>query len=151
MKKEETRKSIDELFQTDQKAEKDEGVILDYGDFRVRIARAGGNNTKFSRVLQAKMKPFRRQIETDTMDEEVATKLMVETYAEAVILDMDVKVGKDKYEQGILRKTGVVPFTKENVVSVFTEMKEFFRDVQSQANNVSLFRTHQLEEDTKNS
>lgn len=150
-KKQETVRSIDDLFGTDPKFEKDEGIILDYGAFRVTIARAGGANKKFGKLFQVRMKPYKRQMETDTMDEQVAERLMAETYADAVVLKMDVKQEDGSYEVGILRKTGVAEYNRDNVIAAFIEQPEFFKDVQSQANDVSLFRAEQLEGEIKNS
>jgi len=143
--------SIDKLFKMDTVMEK-EGIIIDYGDFRVRIARAGGSNQKFSKVFQAKMKPLRRQIDTDTLDEKVAARVMAEAYAEAVILDMDILQKDGTYKSGIkVTDDGKpLPVTKENVVKVLVDYPEFFRDLQNQANQVGLYRTAALEEDVKN-
>ena len=59
------------LFGSDKDVEQ-KGVLVNYGDFRLRIARAGGSNQRFRRLLQAKLKPFRHQIDNDTMDEQVS-------------------------------------------------------------------------------
>jgi hypothetical protein len=158
-------KSIDQLFQTDSSAEAKEGVILDFGDFRVRIARAGGANKRFSNLLNKRMTPYRRQIDTDTMDEDVAAQILAEIYADSVILGMDVKKYKDinggsvpvkdergnyTYEPGILRSEGIVEYNRDNVVRVFLDHPEFFRAIQADANKMSLFRSIEIEEDAKN-
>src|SRR3546814_8248505 len=62
-----------ELFGTDTKSEKD-GIILDFGEFWLRIARAGGANKKFGRVLDAKMQPHRRAMQSGTLDDDLATR-----------------------------------------------------------------------------
>src|SRR5690606_30785342 len=83
--------SLYNTFETDKSLERD-GIVLDYGfnsknqPIQIRIARAGGANTKFAKVLEQKMKPYKRAIANDTMDNKVAEKLMVEAYADAVIL-----------------------------------------------------------------
>lgn len=45
-------------FVSDSDAETD-GVWIDYGDFRVRLARAGGSNKKYMRALMKAAKPLR--------------------------------------------------------------------------------------------
>jgi hypothetical protein len=140
------------MFKTDAKAEADVGVTLDYGDFRICIARAGGNNKRFTKILQAKMKPYRRQLSTGNMDEEVAKRIMRESYAEAIVLGFDVKVGEKKYEDGVPREDGsIAPYNKEEVIRIFTELPDLFLDVQAQADSIALFREEEIEEDAKNS
>lgn len=147
--------SIDRLFAMNKDYEV-EGIIIDYGDFRVKIARAGGNNKKFSKVFQSKMKPYKYQIERDTLDETVASRIMAEAYAEAIFLDMDVRKIDDEgnitYVQGIALKSGQepIPYNRDNVIDALIKYPEFFRDIQHQANQVSLFRAADLEEDVKN-
>lgn len=144
-------KSIGALFGMDEQLEKD-GVTVDYGDFRVTMARAGGTNQKFNNVFQKKMKPYRRQIEADQMDEDVASRIMAESYAEAVIKNMDVLLDDGTYFNGILEDDGeVIEFNRENVVKKLIAEPEFFRAVQRDATDLALFRKQALEEDTGNS
>ncbi|MEE8518136.1 MAG: hypothetical protein V3S98_03310, partial [Dehalococcoidia bacterium] len=86
-------------FKTDDLLET-KGVEIDYGTHRVTIARAGGANKKYARVLEQKTKPYRRAIATETMDDARAMELLQETYAEAIILNWETKVG-DKFVVGI--------------------------------------------------
>ena len=139
------------MFKTDETLETKVGVTLDYGDFRICITRAGGSNKKFTKVMQAKMKPYRRQLATGNMDEEVAKRLMREAYAEAIIIGFDVKVGDKKYEEGVPREDGTIaPYNKEEVIRIFTDLPDLFLDVQAQADSIALFREEEIEEDAKN-
>lgn len=131
-----------ELFKTDEKAELDEGVILDYGEFNIRIARAGGSNKKFGKLLNVRLKPHRRQMETDTMDDAVATRIMVETYADSIILGWN----------NVKDASGAdMEYNRENVIKLFTDLPDLFRDVQSQAGQVALFRSAEADATIKNS
>jgi hypothetical protein len=130
-----------EMFQTNDKLEQETGVVLNYGEFKIHIVRAGGSNKKFSKVLQTKMKPYRRQMDTDTLADGVAEKLLAEAYAESVILNWENVTDKDGK---------VLSFTKENVVKLLTDLPELFKDIQEQANKVSLFRAEEKEADAKN-
>ncbi len=128
------------LFSTDTALESG-GIALDYGSFRIRIARAGGANRKFAQVLEAKLKPHRRQIQTETLADEVAHRLIVEAYAEAVILGWD----------GVVDAAGqALPFTRDNAVRLMTDLPDLFRDVQEQATKAALFRRQAQEADEKN-
>lgn len=130
-----------EMFKTDDKKEQEVGVVLDYGEFQIHIVRAGGSNKKFAQTLQRKMKPYRRQVETDTMADGIAEKLLAEAYAETVILGW--KNVKD-------REGKIMECTRENVVKLLLDLPELFKDIQTQANNVSLFRSEEKEADVKN-
>lgn len=143
-------KSIDHIFKTDEKVEQETGIPINYGEFRVHIVRAGGSNKKYTRLLQQRLKPYRRQLENESMDDDVAAKILAETYADSIIIKMEVKDGEGKWKPGILRSTGVVPFSRENVVKVLLEVPEFFNDLKSQAGQVALFRAFDLDDDAKN-
>lgn len=141
-----------ELFKTDEKMEAEQGVVLDYGDFRIRIARAGGANKKFSKMYEARTKSFRRQMETETLPEEVANRLMVELYVDAVVLGMTVKDKDGKFVDGIYDAEGnILEYNRRNAIDIFMNLPELFRDIQVQANKISLFRAEELEKDAKNS
>lgn len=149
-----------ELFKTDEKAEKEEGVILNYGDFGFQIARAGGSNKKFAELIDKRLlKPFRQQMKNESMDENVALGIMRKIYVDCIILNPLVKsdngsiVDRDgnKWNKGLLAKDGsILEGTKEEMIQQFTDLPELFRDIQEQAGKVSLFRSSEVEEDAKN-
>ena len=129
------------LFKTDPKAET-EGLTLDYGDFRIRIARAGGANRAFARALEARLKPYRRQLQTETLDENVAERILHEVYADHVILGWDGIAGPDGK---------AMAYSRANALKLFEDLPELFRDIQDQAGRVALFRARELEDDKGNS
>lgn len=133
------------------------GIEIDYGDFILTIARAGGSNKKFERVLEAKTKPYRRALQTDTMDTSVANQIMLEVYAEAIILNWQTKIsegqhGKPLYKVGIEAPEGgdLLPFKVKNVVQTLRDLPELFTDIQSQANKFALYRESILEAEAGN-
>ena len=133
-------------FKTDPEMEKS-GIELEYRTGAkkptiIRIARAGGGNSKYQRVLDIKGKPYRRQIQTETIAPEMLEALMREVYADAVVLGWEDMTGPDGE---------IIPFTRENVIKVFTDLPDLFADVQASANKVALFRKQILEDDAKNS
>ena len=136
-------------FKTDSKLETS-GIVLDYGDFKVTVARAGGANKKFARLLNAKTKAYKRAIQTDTMDVEVGDKIVREVYAEAVVLNWETKV-EGKFKQGIEAQDGkLLPFNRENLIKTFENVPDIFTDIQQQASTFALFRETVLEEESKN-
>lgn len=141
--------SMYDSFKTDPVLETD-GVIIDYGSFRVTIARAGGANKKFAKILDAKSKPYKRAIQTETLDTERGNDIVREAYAEAVILNWETKKD-DKFVQGIESPDGgVMPFNKDNVLATFKALPDLFLDLQEQANKVAIFRKAIQETEAKN-
>ena len=138
--------NIYKKFRTDEKLET-KGIELNYGDnskglpILIRIARAGGDNIQFTKTLEKRTKPFRRQLQLDTMDEKVAKKLMLEVYADSVILGWSGVEDADNND---------IPFTRENCIKVMTDLPDLFADIQEQAGKAALFRIEVLEEDSKN-
>ncbi len=131
------------------------GVELDYGSFRVTIARAGGANKKYERLLAAKRKPYTRQIQTETMSEDLANKILQEVFTETIVLRWETRVGEDEFQVGIRPPPGenngkLLPFNKESMLFTFKNLEELWLDIRAKANQVSLFREQELEEDAKN-
>lgn len=133
-------------FETDREIEKT-GIVLDYGfnskkqPIQIRIARAGGANERYSKLLELRTKPYRRQIQNETLDNAVAEKITKEVYAQTVVLGWTGVEDRDGNE---------MPFTQENCVKLFTDLPDLWSDVQSQSTRASLFRAEILEADAKN-
>lgn len=134
------------MFKTDEHYEK-EGIDLIYGDnskgnqIRIKVARAGGANVKYAKALERRTKPYRRQIQNETIDPKFAEQLIMETFAESVILGWD----------GVEDEEGNdMPFSFENCIKLFTDLPDLWADVQAQSQKVALFRQEVREEDLKN-
>jgi hypothetical protein len=135
-----------DMYETDPKVEND-GVVLDYGlnkkgePMELRVRRAGGANSAFAKVFEQKSKPYRRLIQADKLDRETGDRIMRETYAETIVIGWKGVQDRDGND---------LPFTKENVIKVFTDLPAFFRDVVQQAQNEALFRAAVREADSGN-
>lgn len=141
-------------FRTDTNLEK-QGIWLDYGDFRVRVARAGGANTMFNKSIEHKTKPYRRAIQAETFDRDRIQTLVREAFVDTIVLAWEVNKGTSddpKWEPGIEgeEEGTVLPYTKENVLNTFKALPDLFTDVQEQAAKSALFRQELREEDVKN-
>lgn len=129
-----------DVFGTDKEAEVN-GVEIDYGTFSITIARAGGANKKYTRALEAASKPYRRAIQTGTIQTETLNNILREVYAKTVVLSW--KNVKDSNGQE-------VPCTVEGITWLFKELPDLFEDIQAQASNLALFRTQKLDEELGN-
>ena len=117
-----------------------DGIIIEYGSARITIARSGGANRKFASVMEKAMRPYRAAINAGTLDEGTAQKLMIEAYADAVIIGWE----------GVTDREGNdLPFTKKNVVKVMTDLPDLFLDVKTQAERVANFTLAGAYEDAK--
>lgn len=140
-----------DMFSTDKSKESD-GIVLNYSDvFWIKITRAGGANEHYKRILTEKLRPYRRAIQTETIDEAASARLLREAVAEGVVQGW----GTGVYPEGSgfipgPRNEGPIGFSAENVASVFERLPELFNDVYEQASKVSLFRTTEAEVDAGN-
>jgi hypothetical protein len=138
-------------FQTDGSLEQS-GVWLDYGEFKVKISRAGGANKKFVKLLEQRTKPFRRAMQTETMNNDKAMEILRGVYAATIVMAWETKVdgefapGIEPPEEG----EKLLPFNIENVAEVFNTLPDLFADIQEQSNKVAIFREELLESDSGN-
>lgn len=129
-----------ELFGTDSDREKG-GIELDYGDFQIRVARAGGSNRRYFKVLEQKSKPIRRALATGTANPQQVAAIMREVFAETVVLGWT----------GVTDREGNdLPFTKDNAVQLFKDLPDLFADIQNQASSYAQFLEVQAEADEGN-
>lgn len=123
------------------------GVWIDYGrgGGRFLIARAGGANTKFAKVLEAKMRPHRRLLEskgkTKGIDNETANKILTEAFVEACLLEWEDVTGMDGK---------LLEFNKPNAIKLFTDLPDLFSDLREQASSLSTFQQEDMEDDAGN-
>ncbi len=133
--------SLYKQFKTDKKCEKD-GVELDFGDFSVNIARAGGANKAYLRASEKVHRKHRRALQAGTIGNDQANRIMMELYASTVVLSWENV--KDENGEPLV-------CTRENIIKVFTDLPDFFRNVQDAAIDIALFRDAIEEADEKNS
>lgn len=140
-----------------------EGIWLQIDDTRIRLARAGGKNTKFIAAAEKIAREHKRAL--DLMSEEQGRKLFSKLFAEIIVLDWltksedgdldeDGEVADEKipassrWKRGISGPGGVlVPFsmpknaeTIENILKTFDDIPDLLRLVKETAEDASLFR-----------
>lgn len=138
--------SLFRQFRTDASLEK-VGIILEYGqtasgaNIGIRIARAGGANDAYTKALEAKVKPYRRQIQTETVDRKLLERLMREVYAETVVLGWENVEEEDGTP---------IMFSRAACLDLFERLPDLYQDIQEQANKSVLFRAEVMEAEAKN-
>lgn len=117
------------------------GVWIAYDDScAFLIARIGGSNDVFSRRVNALLKPYRHQVQADTLPPERYQSIAMTAFVETVLLDW----------KGVELDGKELSFSKENATNLFKELPDLFNDLFTQAKNTANFREFELEEDAKN-
>jgi hypothetical protein len=131
-----TASALFKQFKMDTDVEKT-GIVLEFGEnadgtqSTIRIARAGGANNAYSKRLEAKLKPYRRQIQTETMDRKLLESIVREVFAETCVLGWEHVQDADGTD---------IAYTRENVVKLLTDLPELYAYLQEQANTLALYR-----------
>jgi hypothetical protein len=134
--------NVNQLFATDQTTEKS-GIEIDYGEFWIKIARAGGANKKYNRVLESVSKPYRRAIANGSLPNEKANEILQEVYARSVVLGWG--------GPGMVDPEGnPLECSVENCIALFKRLPDLFDDIKSQAESFINFKIDQAEQDAKN-
>lgn len=139
-----------DTFETDENLETN-GVIVDYGDFRIKIAAAGPANKNYALYAEKKLKPVRRALETGALSNDRSMAIMADIFSKTVILGWETKV-EDEWKSGIEQKgtTDLLPFNEENVMKTLISLPRLFTDIQTQAQSMENFRAAGVESDSKN-
>lgn len=138
------------MFETDKSVEKN-GIVVEYAPgVEITVARAGGANKKFAKVMTRLAKPYRRAIQTSTIDEDILKGLFIKAYAQAVILSWK-GITKDLITHNDEDAETELEFNQENVQAVLREQPELFNDIQKTSSDISYYRAQILEEDAGNS
>lgn len=130
--------SIFKNFTTDKELEVN-GVEVDYGDFSLFLARAGGANQMFEKRMATLCAPYRRQIETGTMPTEKQKQIMRQAYSETVVKGWDARC---EAEAG--------KFSAKACEELFEKLPDLFDLVMKDASGIAMFRKDVLEAGAKN-
>lgn len=135
-----------------------EGVPAEYDGFRVTLARAGGHNKAYLKVLEDCTKPVRKALEMGFVSDDKAKEWFKLAYAKAVITNWEVYrdgkwiVGIDDPDYEGSGEAPVIPFNYDNVLRVIRDERyhDYFDDFVRLANDPRLYREMQQEADIKN-
>lgn len=129
-----------------------EGIWLDYGEFRIRASYAGGANKAYNKCLDAKTKHIRRAISTGSIQDHILNNILINVYAETVIKDWQVISEENgEWKVGIPDKEGnLMPFNSQNVIKTFKALPHLFENVRDAVSNATLYRKEVLEDESKN-
>lgn len=146
--------SLLSAFKTDKKKEatgfwfEDTGVINDDETTPgFLLARASASNPKFAKGAEAIGKKFKRQLETDSLSNEVARTLNKALFLDTILLDWrNVWLPTDD-DSGTEH---LVPYSRENADKLFDLLPDLYELLEGEAKKLSNFRDAEIENDAKN-
>ncbi|MCB1238982.1 MAG: hypothetical protein KDB30_04810 [Tetrasphaera sp.] len=133
-------------FATDREKETD-GVEVSYApneDGTVPtfvVARTSKTNKQYTKALEKAIRPYKRQIDLGTMDNDVAEEIFRTVFAKTIL----------KGWSGIQDKDGnEFPYTTANAIKLLTDLPDLYEDLQERAKSAAAFKQESLEDDAKN-
>ena len=133
--------TIFDLYGTDKELEKN-GVWIEYpGGEMFKVARIGTNESAYGKLLRQKTKHLRRKIETDTLDVDVLSKIMMDVFVQTSLLDWKNVNGSDGK---------AIDFNRENALELMRRLPDLFDDLHTQAQALSTFQKEAVDKDSKN-
>lgn len=101
-------------------------------------------NKKYAKELEAATKPYRREMELDTLDDEIGDKVMLDVFCRTILLDWEHVQPDDD--------GNALAFNFENATTLLgaPEWSELYVDLRERAQKAATFRQAQLERDAGN-
>jgi hypothetical protein len=138
-------------FKTDPVREQ-EGVWLDYGEFRIRVAHAGQGNKRYVAYAEKALRPVRQAMNAGALSNERSMNIMADIYAKTIVLDWQVLQPDKSWKTGIEAEDGsILTCNPENVELTLKNLPNLFSDIQAQASSIANFRAAEIEEEAGNS
>lgn len=148
--------SLFSQFKTNEDLER-AGVLLEYGmttpvfkdgkevtpakPITIRIARAGGSNRAYEKMIEAEIKPYRRLIQNETIEATVVHRILRRVYAKTIVLGWENVQDENGND---------IVFSSETCEKLFEDLPDLFLDIQNASQKAAIFRADIREIDGKN-
>ena len=140
-----------EVFETEETYEVD-GVWQDFGGWRVKLARSGGKNTAYGKMLTDEIKKLGKAT-FDAVSKEEGDEIIIRVFAKTIIKDHEIKDENGKWKKGVyIKKDGVVtvvPFNSKNMEICLQQLPEYWNKIQSYADDYTVFQREVEKEQVK--
>jgi len=140
------------------------GVTLQLDDndkplCRIRLARAGGLNKKFTAAVEKVRRKFAKLFEHNMISDERNREIMIEVHADTTVLswetwkpaptDEDPQAGE--WVSGIESADGeILPFTRQNVIDTFKALPTIYEAAVAHCSDSQMYNRAYIEAATKN-
>ena len=105
------------------------------------VSRMGKSNKRYSKALEAATRPYRRQIELGTMNNDKAEEIFMGVFVDTVL----------KGWKNVRDESGAeLPFNKQSATKLFKDLPEVYERLQEEAKLSANFRDAAFEEEVKN-
>lgn len=147
-------------YQTDEKLER-EGAVVDLGERGAfLIARAGGKNTKYTKLVRKLMRPHKREALALTLDIDIADRIAIDAFSQMIVLGWfkkgDPFPSTDPDAEPVLCEYDVtgpngypLPFSPANAKKLLTDLPDLFADLRSFADDATTYQREVLEAEGK--
>ena len=137
--------SLFDQFETNNDKEV-EGVDVQYAPNKdgtiptFTISRMSKANKKYQKYMEKRTKPYARQLQLGTMDEETAQNMFQDIFITTVLKGWSNVRGRDGKD---------LAFTKENAAMVMQALPDLYEDLEAKSKSAALFRNEEDEDDAK--
>lgn len=114
----------------------------------ITLSRMGVSNKRYTTRLEEVMRPHQSALANDSMDNDLARKLLQEVFADTVLIGWG-NLPKSELT-GNPEDTELLPFNRDNAMALWAEMPELFTDWQERAKKSATFRTAGLKANAGN-
>lgn len=105
------------------------------------IARSGGSNKAYSKCLDTKTRPHRRQMEGKNLKVEIAEAILMDVFIETILKGWKFIFDENGNE---------LAFNKENAKKLLQDLPDVYERCQEEAKDAANFRVSSLEDEAKN-
>lgn len=121
--------SLRAQFKTDAALEQG-GIEFRTGPATFQLARSGGANVKYIRMMERLCKPYRKQIAAKTLEESISQCIVQQVFACTIVLGWEGVTFDDLGDDG---NEELAQFSEENCKLLFMNLPELFIDIQEVA------------------
>ena len=143
--------SLRKVFKTDTKAEV-EGVEVEVGineangqPIVIRISRMSKANKRYTKRLEAVTRPHQSAIQNESLDNELAQKMLREVFVDTILLGWS-NLPKSDLTGDDADKDTLLDFNRENALALFAELPDLYDDWEERAKKAASFREKERED-----
>lgn len=146
--------NVFQVFGADRKKEV-EGVTFEYpGNIRVKLARAGGGNTAFSKAHEIRYRPYRTSAKVQALDEATQRKVIIAVYLDSVIRGFETNLaeaGEEPNWQPVIQMpSGTVEATRPALEQLLEMLPDLLNQIIADSTDLANYRKAELEREAGN-